>query len=208
MLADAARSLVRLGRFGSVMEFIQEAMKYPVFFTGFSLCELLVLFVSSFPVASQLDMLERVTALAIKHSPLWSLCLDLQEHITLLLCPLHNIFALPADPQYDALCSHAISTLSNDSVWKVFQIRVLKSSRLLTLLCIVDFTMWNAPDPTRCSHAMAEEMTSLVAAARSAIITCPTSLRWKVFLTLGRAAAMTGQPMHARAVGAECLSEA
>lgn len=203
VLAEAVSSLTRLGHFDRAMMYIQEAMKFPIFFTGCSLCELLVFSLSSYSVAEQIDLLNHIAALALKYIPLWSLCLDLQEHILFLRCPLQKIYTLPANPQYDALCNRAFSALSNDSAWKVFQIRILKSARLLTLLRVVDPTMWNAPDPTQSSHAVAEETAFLVASARSAVITCPGSMRWKVFLMLGRAAAMMGQPAHARAVEVE-----
>ena len=201
VLAEAVSSLARLGRFGSAMAYVQEAMKYPAFFTGWFLCELIVFVVPTFSVAAQLDLLPRIAGFALKHSPLWALCLDLQEHITALRCPLHCAPTLPADPQYDALCRQAFAALSSDSVWKVYQIRVLRGTRVLTLLRIVDSAVWNAPDAARCDRALAETAALLVTDARSAISSCPASLRWKVFLTLGRAAAMLGQPSTARAVG-------
>lgn len=129
VLVEAVSSLARLGRFGSAMAYVQEAMKYPAFFTGWFLCELIVFVVPTFSVAAQLDLLPRIAGFALKHSPLWALCLDLQEHITALRSPLHSAPTLPADPQYDALCLQAFAALSSDSVWKVYQIRVLRGTQ-------------------------------------------------------------------------------
>lgn len=204
VLVEAVSSLARLGRFGSAMAYVQEAMKYPAFFTGWFLCELIVFVVPTFSVAAQLDLLPRIAGFALKHSPLWALCLDLQEHITALRSPLHSAPTLPADPQYDALCLQAFAALSSDSVWKVYQIRVLRGTRILTLLRIIDSAVWNAPDAARCDRALAETAALLMTDAHSAISSCPAALRWKVFLTLGRAAAMLGQPITARAVGVSC----
>lgn len=204
VLVEAVSSLARLGRFGSAMAYVQEAMKYPAFFTGWFLCELIVFVVPTFSVAAQLDLIPRIAGFALKHSPLWALCLDLQEHITALRSPLHSAPTLPADPQYDALCRQAFAALSSDSVWKVYQIRVLRGTRILTLLRIIDSAVWNAPEAARCDRALAETAALLMTDAHSAISSCPAALRWKVFMTLGRAAAMLGQPITARAVGVSC----
>ena len=204
VLVEAASSLARLGRFGSAMAYVQEAMKYPAFFTGWFLCELIVFVVPTFSVAAQLDLIPRIAGFALKHSPRWALCLDLQEHITALRSPLHSTPTLPADPQYDALCRQAFAALSSDSVWKVYQIRVLRGTRILTLLRIIDSAVWNAPEAARCDRALAETAALLMTDAHSAISSCPATLRWKVFMTLGRAAAMLGQPITARAVGVSC----
>ena len=200
VVCDGATILVRLGEYGSAVLFTRRALQYPVYFTGWFFCELLAFMASTCAVDDQTRMVDEAVSQALKHSPLWSLCLDTHERITLMNCPLDEMDALVADSQYEAICSRAFAVLTSDAFWKLYRSRILRETRLVTAFRSACAALSNARIWRRYQSAIAKEERLLVSDARSCVYVCPPSLRWKVYLTLGRSAAALGQRERARAV--------
>ena len=108
--------------------------------------------------------------------------------------------ALVADSQYEAICSRAFAVLTSDAFWKLYRNRILRETRLVTAFRSACAALSDARIWRRYQSAIAKEERLFVSDARSCVYVCPPSLRWKVYLTLGRSAAALGQRERARAV--------
>lgn len=200
VVCDGATILVRLGEYDAAVFYIRQALQYPMYFTGWFFCELFAFMASTCAIGEQTRMVDEAVSQALKHSPLWSLCLDTHERITLMNCPLDEMDALVADSRYETICNRAFAVLTSDAFWKLYRNRILRGTRLIpalryTCAALSDACIWR-----RYQSAIAKEERLLVSDARSCVYVCPPSLRWKVYLTLGRSAAALGQRERARAV--------
>ncbi len=204
---DAAQVLAKLGEERASWSLFCEVGSNPATYSGWLFLRILKYCQVMCPYEETNQLILDILYHSPKHGPLWTLSLDLIESFSILCCPIPLPECSSINSLYDEITRLASQVLPMDILWKVYYSRICHDTRLLNyfrycafLLVVISFIVHSKIEPSEYESRLHYLTSQLFQDVAMTLRICPPSLQWKVYMTLGRDAAVASYYQAARLV--------
>lgn len=194
---DAAQVLAKLGEERASWSLFCEVGSNPATYSGWLFLRILKYCQVMCPYEETNQLILDILYHSPKHGPLWTLSLDLIESFSILCCPIPLPECSSINSLYDEITRLASQVLPMDILWKVYYSRICHDTRLLNYFRYCAFLLIEPSEYESRLHYLTSQLFQDVAMT---LRICPPSLQWKVYMTLGRDAAVASYYQAARLI--------